>query len=286
MAYEYNSLMKGTEEEKVQRCNDLIEHWRETKVRQRIRPCFIIPDTTNRSRTGLSVKHVHYIANLFQANGFHNRFDVPVLVHHKSLPPRSGTDILTEGIGEENLGYESYTKWTDACQKEGHLPFPSFSVHLDDYFTSLGNGHFFQALNCYQQGKENILFDGVDEGGTKKYCVGDDAQLNDAIHDGVLSIILRHQIPRKERMFISEILNSSHNYGYGWVSQSDGSMTLQKLEAPRLENTSFFQRASKSMDSIELTEMVRLEMKWRKQATKRHSKAPPGNNRKRHRPKL
>ena len=69
------------------RLSELINRWREDGM-VGVRSCDIIPDATNRERTGLSLEHVHFLATRFAEEGFRKRInnvghDIPVLVREK-----------------------------------------------------------------------------------------------------------------------------------------------------------------------------------------------------------
>ena len=64
-----------------------MERYREPGGLRFVRSDLVVPDLTNRERTGLSVEHVHYVAGCFATEGFRTRdlneeegHDVPVLV--------------------------------------------------------------------------------------------------------------------------------------------------------------------------------------------------------------
>ena len=126
-----------TEEQKLDALNKLIAKWREPGVHA-IRPCDVVPDTTNRENTGLSVVHCHYLATLMESEGFHKRdgqrgHDIPVLVKESA---------------QSELGSESLQRWREASSVEGFASCPVSDAASTVFYTSLGNGHFFQARTC------------------------------------------------------------------------------------------------------------------------------------------
>lgn len=161
------SLM--SEKKKIALFNAVLEHYREPGPLQRILPRLVIPDTTNRGNTGLSVEHVHWVASKIQDEGFKPRTG--------SGPNSSGHDlpIVVRESTFSDFGPESLLKWQRQLSKEpGFAPLrideaqstkascqsnreastttgrgtETFSdSKCDDcmfFFGSLGNGHFFQ----------------------------------------------------------------------------------------------------------------------------------------------
>ena len=79
----------------VQEMKRIIDAWREPQL-QRVRSCDVVPDTSNRGHTGLSVDHVHFIASSMLKYGFRARdtqnstlrgqpHDIPVLVRGRPV---------------------------------------------------------------------------------------------------------------------------------------------------------------------------------------------------------
>ena len=118
----------------------LLRAWREPGLTA-VPPRLIVPDATNREQTLLSVEHVHFIAGLIRDAGFAERspdgstgHDVPVLVR---------------ACAGDELGEHSLNQWRRRCGE--HAGFPACGVANEPaWFTSLGNGHFCQALNCFR----------------------------------------------------------------------------------------------------------------------------------------
>ena len=68
----------------IDKLSELIHRWREDRL-VKVVSSNILPDCTNRERTGLSLEHVHYLATTFTTEGFRKRtnnegHDIPVLV--------------------------------------------------------------------------------------------------------------------------------------------------------------------------------------------------------------
>uniref|UniRef100_A0A7S3V2C6 Uncharacterized protein n=1 Tax=Aplanochytrium stocchinoi TaxID=215587 RepID=A0A7S3V2C6_9STRA len=224
----------------VEKLNLLVAEWREPGLIP-VHPKRVIPDTTNRENTGLSVEHVHYIANKMQS-GFKKRMgrfghDLPILVRED---PSKG------------LGKQSLEKWQDAVTKNEFLPKVDHSDSTE-IFTSLGNGHFFQALNLFHTKSPGMFITG-----SKYYQVlkENDSHLHEALTVGVEAVVLRSDISRNDRKFISLALNSMHNYK--WNVKPDGTALVSPAKA--YESESSFEALSKTLDSYELGELVRFEL--------------------------
>jgi hypothetical protein len=167
------SLM--SEEKKISLFNAVLAHYREPGL-QRVLPRHVIPDTTNRSNTGLSVQHVHWVASKMQKEGFTPRSSA---VHggggggdrrgRGGASAQQGHDlpIVVRESTYTEYGPESLLKWQLQLQSEpGFAPLRLKGVgngggdregdgsgdgdgsdELPDrveFFGSLGNGHFFQ----------------------------------------------------------------------------------------------------------------------------------------------
>ncbi|CAK0792220.1 unnamed protein product, partial [Prorocentrum cordatum] len=120
-----------------------------------------------------------------------------------------------------------------------------------ELFTSLGNGHFFQALNLFDCGCEAINDAGC------RYTCGRDQLLTEAVAEGVPSLILRHETPRPVRAKIAALLNAKRDYH--WTLSEDGSVDTSTME----ENTSYcsqFEWLSKGMDAHQVNCLVRTHL--------------------------
>lgn len=202
----------------------------------------VIPDYSNRAHTGLSIEHVHYLAASFQ-KGFKKRsgdegHDIPVLVQESR---------------HSDLGAKSVENWRSKIADEPGFP-PS--EHYERLFskptlyTSLGNGHFNQALNLFRCECKNIYKD-------EKYTIGEDKDLEEAVNEGVGSIVLKADIPLRDRETVAKLLNSKREYK--WKVDADGQVDIQDAK----EDTSYckqFEAMSKVLDAVELNCLVRSEL--------------------------
>ncbi|OLQ08320.1 hypothetical protein AK812_SmicGene8177 [Symbiodinium microadriaticum] len=216
----------------------LVSQWREPTT-FKVLPRLVIPDFTNRAQTGLGVELLHYVATSIRQRGFQKRsgrqgHDIPVLVREPA-----GSDSKAEAL----------RVWrARVADEEG---FPPVRVRDDEeMFTSLGNGHFFQALNLFQTEWKAINDD-------VHYSVGSDSLLEEALKEGVASVILRHSTPRPVRAKIAELLNAKREFQ--WTLNEDGTVDT----GSSLENTDYcsqFEWLSKGMDAEQVNCLVRTHL--------------------------
>jgi len=244
MGIEEGQLGSVSQHEKdAQECSlltALISQWREEDKLINVVPRTVVPDATNRAQTGLGVELMHFVAGSMQEHGFKKRrgndgHDIPVVVRE---PPG---DYFHE---------EALKLWTERVGEEEGFP-PIRVTAEDEMFTSLGNGHFFQALNCFACEHIQINNPG------SRYSVGQDADLADALSSGVPSIVLKHATPRPVRAKIADLLNKKRDFM--WTLGEDGGVDIGKLE----ENTghcSQFEWLSKGMDAEQVNCLVRTHL--------------------------
>lgn len=222
--------------------NSIIQKHRRAGLR-RVPPRMVIPDFSNRGHTGLSVEHVHYLAASFRDKGFIPRkgnegHDIPVLVEESTT---------------SDLGRKSVENWRSKLSDEPGFP-PK--EHYEKCFagsglyTSLGNGHFNQALNLFATECPSIY-------SQQKYQIGEDSNLRDAIEQGVSSIVLKSDISLKERMIVSKLLNSKREFK--WSVYEDGSVDILDATEDRTYCKQF-EAMSKVLDAVELNCLVRAEL--------------------------
>jgi len=203
----------------------------------------VIPDFSNRGHTGLSVEHVHYLAKSFMEKGFQKRVDnkghdIPVLVKESRL---------------SDLGNKSVENWRSKIADEPGFPPSSHYERLfakDTLYTSLGNGHFNQALNLVSCECKSIYKE-------EKYAVGGDRALREAIESGVDAIVLKADIPLRDRETISRLLNSKREYK--WTVHQDGSVDIKDAKED-FTQVKQFEAMSKVLDAVELNCLVRAEL--------------------------
>jgi len=217
----------------------LIKQWREPDMCL-VKPRTVVPDATNRGQTGLGVELVHFIAHSIKTKSFQKRVgqhghDIPVLVRE---PPASATRE------------EAVRVWTQRVKDEEAFP-PVLAKESEEIFTSLGNGHFFQALNLYANEQTAVNDASI------RFTIAGDADLREAIEVGVNSVVLKHETPKPVRIKISQLLNSKREFM--WTLNKDGSVDVQNMK----ENTEYcsqFEWLSKGMDAEQVNCLVRVHL--------------------------
>jgi len=139
-------------------------------------------------------------------------------------------------------------KWRNESEKVRGFP-PFLLEGKQDFFCSLGNGHFSQALNLFRVGAQSLW-------ASRCYAVGKDQALREAIEDGVESVVLSRDMPTEDRRFMAEMLNRSH--GRHWHIRDDGHI---EIDASRqaLQGEQFV-ALSKVLDAEELSCLVRRKL--------------------------
>ena len=94
----------------------------------------------------------------------------------------------------------------------------------EQFFCSLGSGHFFQALNLFRSSHPCAFTNEDGDGVGARYEVGDDARLATAVLTGVRGIVLRPGLPKAARKFICMMLNGT--FEYMWRLEANGDAWL------------------------------------------------------------
>lgn len=249
-------------DEDVSKMNKIIRKWRVPGF-VRVRPRSVIPDTSNRVNTGLSAVHVHWIATQITLNGFDKRdnelgtgHDIPVLVAESS---------------NTELGVESLEKWTKLSQSDTKFPQIQFS-ETDPFFCSLGSGHFFQSLNVIGE-KQKCMFALGEMSETSagayisdnqigdaqvpaQYAFEGDQNLQEALEEGVDSIVLKPGISLAERNFVSLLHNNL--FEYPWKVTQNGEIEIDRAHPKEASTWEF---VSKKSDAWELEELLKLRLR-------------------------
>lgn len=216
----------------------LISQWREPDL-CKVCSVRVVPDFVNREGTGVGVELVHYIARSICGVGFRKRqgkagHEVPVVVRE---PP------------DAESRREAVRVWRERVAEEDGFP-PVLVAEGEEMFTSLGNGHFFQALNLYR-GECPMIND------SGNYCIGGDEDLREAITAGVLSIVMKPATPRPVRAKIAMLLNAKREFK--WTLGDDGSLDICDVE----EDVAYcpqFEAMSKHLDAVVVNSLVRTHL--------------------------
>jgi hypothetical protein len=218
----------------------LILQWREPQT-DKVLSRNVVPDFTNRAQTGLGVELMHFIATSIAEKGFKKR--VGMLGHDIPVVVRESVDSPLRG--------EALKVWQERVSEEEG--FPPVRVNTDaDMFMSLGNGHFYQALNLFDCEGRGINEDRI-------YRIGKDEALKEAINDGVPSIVLKQHTPRPVRSKIAALLNSKREFH--WTLGEDGQVDVNVLPEEDRTYCSQFEWLSKGMDAEQVNCLVRTHLR-------------------------
>lgn len=225
--------------EEVALLTSLVQQWREPES-LKVRSYQVVPDFTNRAQTGLGVELVHFVATSMMTKGFKKHdgaqgHDIPVLVRE---PPSSA------------FHGEALKVWKQRVSEEEGFP-PVRAPESEEIFTSLGNGHFFQALNLFDCQCTSI------NDANRKYIAGKDQALNEALTQGVTSVVLQHECPRLVRAKIAALLNTKREFF--WTLSEDGKVDVSNMQENK-EYCSQFEWLSKGMDAVQVDCLVRTHL--------------------------
>ena len=166
----FKTVVKPTPE--IHELKRLIDKWREDSLLL-VDSRTVVPDTSNRRHSGLSVDHVHLIASMMLKDGFRSRearFRNAQQGKAAKVQQQQGHDIplLVRGSLSAPVSVESLSIWRDETAREKGFPRVSIgsggSVAAGEdhaWFTSLGNGHFMQALNLFHQRAPSVFTQGA-----------------------------------------------------------------------------------------------------------------------------
>lgn len=242
--YGYKKIVKAPPE--IHEMKALIDKWREPELVQ-VDSRTVVPDSSNRGHTGLSVDHCHLLATMFLKDGFRPR------APDFASTGKQGHDIpvLVRGSLDSPVSAESLSFWRSAVEREADFPRARIDGRSGDWFTSLGNGHFMQALNLHHEQVVNLFT------GERFRPNPDDSALLAALRLGVQSIVLRPEMPVHERRRLAILLNQTHSYKWG-VDRS-GQVDVRE-EACANARYTLFEAESKQLDTGDLSMRLRLEL--------------------------
>ena len=224
----------------------LLQLWREPKL-VKVKSCDVVPDSSNRSHTGLSIDHVHFIASSILKKGFRSR-EGGVKVRERVQP--HDIPVLCRGNLTCPIAKDSLAFWQVQVNTEPR--FPKVVINDSNFFTSLGNGHFTQALNLFRH-QQISKFTG------KRFVPPpSDEKLWVALEEGVQAIVLRQETPIEVRRHIAALLNDTHDYKWT-VDPYTGEVDVSP-EVCYNERYTQFEAQAKNADSEALSALVQLEL--------------------------
>lgn len=240
----------------VEKLKELVDRNREYDM-VRVRSDLIVPDSSNRGHTGLSADHVHFIATCILKDGFRCREGL--VVGREAVAQAHDIPVVVRGGPACPFSMASREDWQARTDREPNFPPCKIPDNATEWFTSLGNGHFSQALNLFRQQVPSMF--------TKQPFVvpTQDFALRRALETGVNSIVLSAQTSMEDRRTIAILLNDTHDYK--WTVDKNGQMDIRP-ESCYTHNFSQFEALSKSLDSEALTGLIRLQLGYDKEDDK------------------
>ncbi len=231
---------------KVEELKFLLDAWREKGPLIKVKSCDVVPDSSNRGHTGLSIDHVHFIASNILKFGFRSR-DGDVEIRRKVQP--HDIPVLCRGNSTCPIAVDSLNHWKKNVADEPL--FPKIVINeKEGWFTSLGNGHFTQALNLFRH-------NAISKFTGKPFVPPDnDVKLLAALNEGVEAIVLRQDTPIETRREIATLLNDTHDYKW---TVTNGNVDISPANC-YLERFTQFEAQTKVADSEALSALVQLEL--------------------------
>ena len=124
----------------VSRLNDLISRWSDPASPRKVRPKDVIPDSTNREGTLVSIEHAHGIAMNILKEGFSESHEVPVVVRNDA--------------GAMLRGGDAYKRWRRFVRDNAAVMPPLRSkrswARSGVAYTTLGSSHLNLALRLVE----------------------------------------------------------------------------------------------------------------------------------------
>ena len=124
----------------VSRLNDLISRWSDPASPRKVRPKDVIPDSTNREGTLVSIEHAHGIAMNILKEGFSEAHEVPVVVRNDA--------------GAMLRGGDAYKRWRRFVRDNAAVMPPLRSkrswARSGVAYTTLGSSHLNLALRLVE----------------------------------------------------------------------------------------------------------------------------------------
>jgi hypothetical protein len=139
----------------------------------------------------------------------------------------------------------------DMCKVEPDFPRVTLPEGATNWFCSLGNGHFTQALNLFRQQAPNKFTR------TPFKVPASDTALARALEDGVASIVLRVDTPLEDRRRVAFLLNATHEYK--WAVDASGALDISPQNCS-LEHFTNFEAMSKTLDREALGNLISQEL--------------------------
>ena len=234
----------------VSRLNDLISRWSDPASRRKVRPKDVIPDSTNREGTLVSIEHAHGIAMNILKEGFSESHEVPVVV-------RADAGATLRG--------DAYKRWRRFVRDNAAVMPPLRSkrswARSGVAYTTLGSSHLNLALRLVETDTPSVFGQEIHYAD----ALARSEKLRDAVERGLRAVVLRDDTPFAARKEISLALNKASLLGFRLGE--DGAARTDASQAAATTTTttngverelSVYEALSRTLDSEELSSLARI----------------------------
>ena len=234
----------------VSRLNDLISRWSDPASPRKVRPKDVIPDSTNREGTLVSIEHAHGIAMNILKEGFSESHEVPVVV-------RADAGATLRG--------DAYKRWRQFVRDNAAVMPPLRSkrswARSGVAYTTLGSSHLNLALRLVETDTPSVFGQEIHYAD----ALARSEKLRDAVERGLRAVVLRDDTPFAARKEISLALNKASLLGFRLGE--DGAARTDASQAAAATTTttngverelSVYEALSRTLDSEELSSLARI----------------------------
>ena len=236
----------------VSRLNDLIRRWSDPHSPLKVRPKDVIPDSTNREGTLVSIEHAHGIALSILKDGFSDGHEVPVVVRGEAFATLRG---------------DAYGRWRRFVRENAAVMPPLRSkrswARSRVAFTTLGSSHLNLALRLVETDTPSVFGQEIHYADALERS----ERLRDGVKNGLRAVVLRDETPLPVRKEISLALNKASLLGFRLgddgmatrdASQAAASSTVPTNGTAEKE-LSMYEALSRTLDSEELSSLARIK---------------------------
>ena len=219
----------------------------------RDRPKDVIPDSTNRESTLVSIEHAHGIAMNILKEGFSEAHEVPVVVRNDA--------------GAMLRGGDAYKRWRRFVRDNAAVMPPLRSkrswARSGVAYTTLGSSHLNLALRLVETDTPSVFGQEIHYAD----ALARSEKLRDAVERGLRAVVLRDDTPFAARKEISLALNKASLLGFrlgeDGVARTDASHAAATTTTTTATNgvereLSVYEALSRTLDSEELSSLARI----------------------------
>ena len=232
----------------VSRLNDLVSRWSDAASPRKVRPKDVIPDSTNREGTLVSIEHAHGIAMNILKEGFSESHEVPVVVRADA---------------GETLRGDAYKRWRRFVRDNAAVMPPLRSkrswARSGVAYTTLGSSHLNLALRLVETDTPSVFGQEIHYAD----ALARSEKLRDAVERGLRAVVLRDDTPFAARKEISLALNKASLLGFrlgeDGAARTDASQAAATTTTNGVERElSVYEALSRTLDSEELSSLARI----------------------------